>query len=116
MFREILVDKHSILFICICTCRSNPTKQIVDIPIVCFSGEAESELNFTEFVDELNERYKVRTTYNFKKLSVNGDCLYFTRKFELWFPKHAAKKLIEENQSTTMPTDRELKLDIYIFI
>lgn len=87
----------------ICTYSSNSKKKIFDSRDVWFSGEAESELNFTELVDELNEKYKVKIAYDLKgaKLRIDGDFWYVTGKFRLVIPKRAAKKLIEENRSAT---------------
>lgn len=93
----------------LCIYSSNSRKQIVDFQIVCFSGEAKNELNFTELVKELNEKYKVKLAYDLEgaECRIDGGCFYVTGKFRLDIPKRAAKKIIEENQSATMLNVRE---------
>lgn len=100
---------HIRFYLPICTYSSNSKKKIVDFRGVCFSGEAESELNFTELVNGLNEKYKVKITYDLQgaKLRIDGDCWYVTGKFRLIIPKRAAKKLIEENHPATKSNVRE---------
>lgn len=82
---------------------SNSKKRMVDSRIVNFSAETESEVNFTELVKQLNEKYKVKLGYDLEgaECRIDGGCFYVKGKFRLLIPKRAAKQLIEENQSAT---------------
>lgn len=95
---------HIRFYLPLCIYSSSSKKKMVDFRSVSFYGEAESELNFTELVNQLNEKYKVKLAYNLEgaECRIDEGCFYVTGKFRLIMPKRAAIKLIEEYQSTTM--------------